>query len=1113
MSLLRRLVAPSPLVVLVAAVAGPLLPSTARAESYAWSVDATPTTENGLCGAVPAGFSFTMAWNTEIAEDATYSSGTRGHYTDDARIVLVFDEDIGYGTSMADEEVLVFNGYGGVDGFEATAVPTDAVAFTVTLRSSNTSLWSSDDLPGELNIANFDNEATFTLAESDDGSACEFSGTIDLVTPGEVDADLDGYDTSSDCDDSNATINPGATETCNAADDNCDGEIDEGTELTFYADADGDGYGDVAVTELACTESAGWVADDTDCDDTEALRNPGVAEVCDEIDNDCDDEVDDGVELTFYMDGDADGYGDAAISALACAATAGWVASDTDCDDAVGSTHPGAGETCNEVDDDCDDSVDEGVTTTFYMDGDGDSFGDASMPAEACAAPSQYVRDATDCDDSDGTVNPAVEEACDGVDEDCNGTVDDLPESSADGAIYFADIDGDAFGDADTTMRRCAATADWVADSSDCDDRRSWINPDATETCDGGDEDCNGATDDIDPAGTEGFVLYADGDGDGYGTDGSSVRGCDEEDGWVFDRDDCDDADPAISPAATDDPTAPNFVDEDCDGSDAVPVDDFTFTLEGGGYAATSVAVDGIVIHFPSGTTFPAGTDFEITYTSAVVGIAISGVSLPAGQTKSVEIEMSPSTDALWGFADGYVDGSAVVRGCVIDRSSAEDPLETAFVECPGTPIRADYDYRGLARTRAGSRLLFDDDSGTRAAAMEWDTSPSSLSVALQASTVTAGGIMSRSGASSMGGAAVRWSAPGTMSFDIGELSNTTIVLYGDLDGDGLADLDEALVHGTSSSEADTDGDSVEDGDEVAMGTDPASRTDWADPDADDDGLSASREAALGTDPASDDTDGDGVADDDELWDGTDPTDSLTFAALDGNGNGTDDRLEDADGDGISRADEEQLGTQDSAGDSDGDGVSDRQELLTGSDPAQADRDIADADGDGIDDGDQDDDGDGLWNWEEDFYGTSRSRWDSDGDGVADVDEVDDRTSPTDPLARYRYDADGDLIDDRADNCADVPNPDQFDGDGDGIGAACDADEADTGIPDTGDTGDTGGDSDTDTGTADTGGGGGGDDTGADAPPGCGCGTAGAAGSAGLALVAVGLAASRRRRA
>jgi len=179
---------------------------------------------------------------------------------------------------------------------------------------------------------------------------------------------------------------------------------------TWYADSDGDGYGDASSSRDACSQPTGYVADATDCEDAEVTTNPGADEYCDGHDDDCDGSVDedDAMDVAiWYLDYDGDGYGDASASADACSQPYGYVADATDCDDAEATINPAAAEYCNGDDDDCDGSVDEDDAvdaSTWYGDGDGDGYGDASNSANACSAPSGYVADATDCDDGDAVI-------------------------------------------------------------------------------------------------------------------------------------------------------------------------------------------------------------------------------------------------------------------------------------------------------------------------------------------------------------------------------------------------------------------------------------------------------------------------------------------------------------------------------------------------------------------------------------------------------------------------------------------------------------------------------------------------------------------------------------
>jgi len=184
-------------------------------------------------------------------------------------------------------------------------------------------------------------------------------------TPGEdsgvdwVDNDADGYASDEDCNDDDAAINPAADEICDGIDNDCDEGIDDDAidAITFFTDADEDGYGDAATEAAACEQPSGTVDNGDDCDDENADINPDGVEVCDGADNDCNDEIDDNPTdpLTFYEDADADGYGNPDSTTEACEAADGWTADNTDCDDGEPNANPGLTEECDDgIDNDCD---------------------------------------------------------------------------------------------------------------------------------------------------------------------------------------------------------------------------------------------------------------------------------------------------------------------------------------------------------------------------------------------------------------------------------------------------------------------------------------------------------------------------------------------------------------------------------------------------------------------------------------------------------------------------------------------------------------------------------------------------------------------------------------
>ncbi len=193
-----------------------------------------------------------------------------------------------------------------------------------------------------------------------------------IVVDGSVslaDEDGDGYTIDIDCNDTDAAINPDATEICNGIDDNCNGDIDEGVGTIWYADADSDTYGDAAVTTIACAVPVGYVADNTDCNDTNAAINPSASEICNGLDDNCNGSVDeDLIYDTWFADADGDGFGDAASAVATCdGAPAGYIADNTDCNDGNVDIYPLATETCNGIDDNCNGIADEGIDLSIAI--------------------------------------------------------------------------------------------------------------------------------------------------------------------------------------------------------------------------------------------------------------------------------------------------------------------------------------------------------------------------------------------------------------------------------------------------------------------------------------------------------------------------------------------------------------------------------------------------------------------------------------------------------------------------------------------------------------------------------------------------------------------------
>ena len=296
------------------------------------------------------------------------------------------------------------------------------------------------------------------------------------------DGDSDGLSPcDGDCDDANPDIHPDAEEICDGHDDNCDGTVpaDE-------ADDDADGY-------RIC---------EGDCDDADDGAFPGNTEACDGLDNDCD-----GAPDPDEVDADGDGV-------MVCGG---------DCDDANDAIHPNHVEDCDGIDNDCD-----GAAGADEVDADGDGVmvceddcddtdpGIYHGATEQCdgidndcnGAPGDFEADddndgemvcENDCDDTNAAIHSGADEYCDGIDNDCNYIVDD--PNAVDCITYWADVDGDTYGDSSDAVCTCAPIGTHQAtNDEDCYDSNDLAFPGATDWYDqhrgdgSFDYDCDGVS-------------------------------------------------------------------------------------------------------------------------------------------------------------------------------------------------------------------------------------------------------------------------------------------------------------------------------------------------------------------------------------------------------------------------------------------------------------------------------------------------------------------------------------------------------------------------------------------------------------------------------------------
>lgn len=308
---------------------------------------------------------------------------------------------------------------------------------------------------------------------------------------------------------------------------------------TYYADADSDTYGNPLDSVITCIAPAGYVPNNTDCNDANASLN---------------------ALQTFYADVDNDTYGDPAVSLVSCGAPAGYVSNNTDCNDSDAALN---------------------ALQTFYADADNDTYGDPAVSVVSCGAPAGYVTNSSDCNDANVNLN-ALQVYYADADNDTYGSATDSivscgmplgyvtnntdcndanPNANA-LQTFFADTDNDTYGDAGNSITSCTMPSGYVSNDTDCDDTEATVFPGAPELCDGLDNNCNLFND-------EGLTFtdyYTDADNDTYGTGSSQPFCINPGAGYSLNALDCDDNNPNINPGATD--IAGNSIDENCDQVD-----------------------------------------------------------------------------------------------------------------------------------------------------------------------------------------------------------------------------------------------------------------------------------------------------------------------------------------------------------------------------------------------------------------------------------------------------------------------------------------------------------------------------------------------------------------